>query len=163
MTVSKARNWREWLYQTFVRHGFTVRPLPTTRLKNARPPTTLSAMIHDFLSHHGYWAQGRTRDTVERTIRHSLCVGAYDGSRQVGFGRAITDRATFAYIADVFVLPEHRGQGIAKRLMAALLEHPDLSGIQVMLLRTRDAHGLYRAFGFEALPHREEMMGRYSA
>ena len=120
-----------------------------------------AAMIHDFLSHHSYWAEGRTRSTVERTIRHSLCVGAYDGKRQVGFARAITDRATFAYIADVFVLPEHRGNGIAKRMMAALLDHQDLAGTKVMLLRTRDAHGLYRAFGFEALPHPEEMMGRY--
>ena len=128
---------------------------------SSAPERLDATAIHDFLSQQTYWAKERTRDTVERTLRHSLCIGAYAGERQIGFARAITDRATFAYIADVFVVPEHRGHGVGKRLMAALLEHPDLSGIQVMLLRTRDAHGLYRPFGFEPLPHPDEMMGRY--
>jgi GNAT superfamily N-acetyltransferase len=117
--------------------------------------------IHDFLSRHSYWAQGRTREVVERTIENSLCFGAYLGDRQVGFARAVTDRAVFAYIADVFVLPEFRGSGIGKLLVQAVLDHPDLRDLQVMLLRTRDAHGLYTEFGFGPLPTPTEMMGRY--
>lgn len=118
-------------------------------------------MIHRFLSG-SYWAAGRPREVVERSIRHSLCFGVYLEGKQVAFARVISDRAVFAYLADVFVLPEYRGRGISKALMAAIVEHPDVSGLRVCLLRTRDAHGLYAQFGFGPLPDPDEMMGRYS-
>lgn len=108
-----------------------------------------------------YWAQGRLRAVVERSIEHSLCFGAYQAGRQVAFGRAITDRAVFAYIADVFVVPELRGVGVGKALIRTMLEHPDLRGLQVILLRTRDAGSLYAQFGFQSLRRPEEMMARY--
>jgi len=104
--------------------------------------------VHAFLST-SYWAEGRALETVEASIRNSLCFGAYVAGRQVGFGRAVTDSATFAYLADVFVLPAYRGRGIAKLLVARILSHPQLQGVG-MLLRTRDAHELYRQFGFKA-------------
>lgn len=119
------------------------------------------ALVHGYLST-SYWALDRSRAIVERSIRHSLCFGAYHGGRQVGFGRAITDFAVFAYLADVFVLPEFQGRGIGKALVRAMVEHPRLQGVQLMLLRTRDAHGLYRQFGFDAIPQPDEMMARYA-
>jgi GNAT superfamily N-acetyltransferase len=118
-------------------------------------------LIHGFLTT-SYWAEGRSRDTVERSLRHSLCFGVYSDGRQVAFGRVITDGAVFAYLADVFVIPAFRGRGIAKALVGAVLEHPDLQGVKVFLLRTRDAHGLYRQFGFQAVTNPEELMGKYS-
>jgi GNAT superfamily N-acetyltransferase len=118
-------------------------------------------VVHGYLST-SYWAQGRSRATVERSIQHSLCFGAYHGGRQVGFGRAVTDCAVFAYLADVFVIPEFQRRGIGKTIVRAMMEHPRLHGLHVMLLRTRDAHGLYRQFGFEALPRPDEMMTRQS-
>jgi GNAT superfamily N-acetyltransferase len=120
-------------------------------------------LIHRFLDS-SYWAEGRPREVVERSIRHSLCFGVYDGAgkdaRQVAFARVITDCAVFGYIADVFVVPEYRGRGVAKGLMRAILAHPDVQGLKVLLLRTRDAHGLYAQFGFGALPRADEMMTR---
>ena len=118
------------------------------------------ALIHEFLSQSSYWARGRSREAVATSIRNSICFGAYDDDRQVGFARAVTDRAVFAYIADVFVLPEFRGRGIGKMLMQAIVAHPDLQGLTVMLLRTRDAHGLYARFGFEAAHDPDELMSR---
>jgi GNAT superfamily N-acetyltransferase len=100
---------------------------------------------------------------VERSIRNSFCFGAYHSGRQIAFGRAITDFTVFAYLADIFVVPEYQRRGVGKALVRAMLEHPKLQGLQVMLLRTRDAHGLYKQFGFEALPRPEEMMGRYAS
>jgi len=113
--------------------------------------------IHDFLRT-SYWAENIPRDVVERSIQHSLCCGAFSGARQVGFARAVTDRATFAYVADVFVVPEHRGLGISKCLVRALLEHPELQGLRRLLLATRDAHGLYAQFGFKPLANPEYFM-----
>jgi GNAT superfamily N-acetyltransferase len=104
-------------------------------------------LIHSFLKE-SYWAKAIPRDIVERCIRGALCFGAYDGDRQVGFARVITDRATYAYIADVFVVESHRGQGISKQIMHAIVEHPDLQGLRRWSLATRDAHGLYKQFGF---------------
>ena len=115
------------------------------------------ALIHDFLRS-TYWAQGIPRAVVERSIQHSLCFGAFLGGRQVGFARVISDFASFAYVADVFVVPEHRGRGISKLLMRAIIEHPDLQGLRRILLATRDAHGLYAQFGFEPLTHPEHFM-----
>ena len=111
-------------------------------------------VIHDFLRA-SYWAQNVPREVVEKSIRHSLCFGAFRNGRQVGFGRVVTDFATFGYIADLFVLPEHRGNGAGKQLVKAMLNHPDLQGLRRMLLATRDAHGLYERFGFEPLAHPE--------
>ena len=116
-------------------------------------------LIHTFLGS-TYWAEGRPRDVVERSIRNSLCFGAFDGAQQVGFARVITDRAVFGYLADVFVVPAYRGRGIAKLLMTAIVGHPDVSGLKVLLLRTRDAHGLYAQFGFKPLSAADEMMVR---
>ena len=115
------------------------------------------ALIHDFLRS-SYWAQGIPRAVVERSIQHSLCFGAFLGGRQVGFARVISDFASIAYVADVFVVSEHRGRGISKLLMRAILEHPDLQGLRRILLATRDAHGLYAQFGFEPLTHPEYFM-----
>lgn len=104
-------------------------------------------MIHGFLAE-SYWAESIPRPIVERSIAHSLCFGAYGESGQVGFARVISDHATYAYIADVFVLPSFRGHGIGKLLMSAIISHPELQGLRRWSLLTRDAHGLYRQFGF---------------
>jgi GNAT superfamily N-acetyltransferase len=115
------------------------------------------ALIHEFLRS-SYWAQGIPRAVVERSIQHSLCFGAFLDERQVGFARVITDFAAIAYVADVFVVPEHRGRGISKLLMRAILEHPELQGLRRFLLATQDAHGLYAQFGFQPLTHPEYFM-----
>jgi GNAT superfamily N-acetyltransferase len=96
-----------------------------------------------------YWSPGVPRSVVESAIAHSLCAGAFIDDRQVGFARAITDQATFAYVADVFVLDDFRGRGIGKRMMAELIGHPDVQGLRTWMLLTRDAHDLYRQFGFD--------------
>jgi GNAT superfamily N-acetyltransferase len=106
------------------------------------------ALIHAFLSEHAYWSIGVPRAVVDRAIEHSLCFGLYRAGGQVGFARVVTDRATFAYLGDVFVLPEARGQGLSKWLVDAILRHPELQGLRRWLLATRDAHGLYARFGF---------------
>lgn len=115
--------------------------------------------IHRYLSEESYWAKGISHDRVERSIANSLCVGAFDGDAQVGFLRVITDYATFAYLADVFVLPSHRGRGISKEIMKAAMDHPELQGLRRWHLVTRDAHGLYAQFGFAALDAPERHMG----
>lgn len=107
-------------------------------------------VIHGFLRT-SYWAEGRNRSVVERSIKNSLCFGVYLDERQLAFARVVTDRAVFAYLMDVFVVPEFRGQGISKALMRAVLDHPELQGLRVFLLATRDAHGLYAQFGFQPL------------
>jgi GNAT superfamily N-acetyltransferase len=114
-------------------------------------------LIHDFLGA-SYWARGITRGVVERSIEHSLCFGAYHQGKQVGFARVITDFATFAYLADVFVVPEHRGRGLAKLLLRNILAHPQLQGLRRVMLATQDAHGLYAQFGFEKIAHPEHLM-----
>lgn len=114
-------------------------------------------VIHGFLAS-SYWATGIPREVVERAIRHSLCIGAFEGDHQIGFARVITDYATYAYVSDVFVLPSHRGRGVGKRVMAAIRAHPDLQGLRRWTLSTRDAHGLYRQFGFAEARHPERLM-----
>jgi GNAT superfamily N-acetyltransferase len=114
-------------------------------------------MIHGFLAG-SYWAAGIPREVVERAVRHSLCFGAYLGDRQVGFARVISDRATFAYVSDVFVLPSERGRGVGGRLMAAIMAHPDLQGLRRWTLFTRDAHALYRRFGFGDARYPDRLM-----
>jgi GNAT superfamily N-acetyltransferase len=114
-------------------------------------------VIHGYLAR-SYWAAGVSRQTVERSIRHSLCFGAYDDGRQVGFARVISDRATYAYVADVFVLEEARGRGVSKQLMACIMSHPELQDLRLWTLFTRDAHGLYRQSGFREGRYPERLM-----
>lgn len=108
-------------------------------------------MIHRFLSEDSYWAKNIPRDLVERSIDNSLCFGVFDGRRQIGFARVITDYATFAYVGDVFVLDAYRGRGVSKQLMQAIREHPQLQGLRRWHLLTRNAHRLYGQFGFQPL------------
>ena len=110
------------------------------------------AAIHRFISGESYWAEGISEALLARAIAHSLCFGLYEGSRQVGFARVVTDRATFGYLCDVYVERDRRGAGLGKWLVACVLEHPDLQGLRRLSLMTRDAHDLYRPFGFRALP-----------
>ncbi|HKU28812.1 MAG TPA: GNAT family N-acetyltransferase [Candidatus Sulfotelmatobacter sp.] len=115
-------------------------------------------VIHDFLTH-CYWARGIPRQTVARSIEHSLCFGIYDGSgTQVGFGRVITDFATVAYLGDVFVLQSHGGRGLSKFMMDCIMQHPALQGLRRWILLTRDAHGLYKNFGFTPLKSADRYM-----
>ena len=121
-------------------------------------------LIHAFLSG-SYWAQGIPRHTVERSIANSLCVGVYGRDEQgvdeqVGFARVITDRATFAYLADVFVLPAHRGRGVARQMIEALHAHPELQGLRRWALFTRDMQPLYARLGWERYPTPERLMVR---
>jgi GNAT superfamily N-acetyltransferase len=95
-----------------------------------------------------YWAQNRPRAVTERAVRQSLCFGLYDGARQIGFTRVVTDYATFAWLCDVFVEEGYRGRGLGAWLVETTLSHPELQGLRRWLLATRDAQGLYRRFGF---------------
>jgi ribosomal protein S18 acetylase RimI-like enzyme len=105
-----------------------------------------------------YWSEGIPRDTVEKGLRGSLCFGLYEGERQVGLARLITDAATFAYLCDVYVLPELRGRGLGKFLMTCVMEHPDLQGLRRFNLVTRDAQELYRRFGFTEIKNPDRHM-----
>ena len=116
------------------------------------------ALIHRFLSEHSYWARGIAPEVVNRSIEHSLCFGMYRAGRQIGFARAVTDSATFAWLADVFIVEEQRGKGLGKKLVAAILAHPQLQGLRRFMLGTLDAHALYRQFGFGGLKHVERFM-----
>lgn len=118
------------------------------------------AGIHKFLSTESYWAQNRTLEQTLSAIENSLCYGVYQGRVQVGFARLITDRATFAYIGDVYILDGHRGQGLSKWLMQTIVEQPDMQGLRRWLLATRDAHGLYEQYDFKPLVHPERWMER---
>jgi GNAT superfamily N-acetyltransferase len=113
--------------------------------------------IHNFLRE-SYWAKGIPRSIVEKSINNSLCFGMYHSSIQVGFGRVVTDLATFAYLADVFVVPAYRGRGLGKWLVSCLLAHPEVQGLRRWLLATLDAHGLYEQNGFVALRRPEMFM-----
>jgi GNAT superfamily N-acetyltransferase len=121
-------------------------------------PTRLDVpAIHAFLSG-SYWSKGIPLVLVQRAIDHSLCFGLYHRDAQVGFARVVTDRATFAYLSDVYLLEAHRGQGLSKWLMQVVRAHADLQGLRRFLLATRDAHGLYRQFGFTDLAMPTRMM-----
>ena len=115
--------------------------------------------IFGYLSR-SYWANQRNKETVEKSLQHSLNFGMYLGEQQVGLARVITDLATFAYLCDVYVLEEHRGEGLGKWLIDTVTSHPDLANIRMFLLATRDAHGLYQQYGFEELPQPERWMRR---
>lgn len=118
-------------------------------------------LIHEFLSTASYWAKGRPRAHVERTIANSLCFGGYRRGQQIAFGRVLTDYAIIGYIADVFVVPGCRGQGVGKALVRAMVEHPVVADLQVLLLRSADARSFYAQFGFTEVPGPEQLMGRY--
>lgn len=115
-------------------------------------------LIHQFLATEAYWSRGIPRTTVEQAIAGSLCFGGYVDEGQVAFARVVTDGATFAYLADVFVLPAHRGQGYSKALVAAVMAHPSLQGLRRFMLATWDAHGLYARHGFAALARPDRLM-----
>jgi GNAT superfamily N-acetyltransferase len=110
------------------------------------------------LSEESYWARERTFEQTETAIKNSLPFGVYKGENQVGFARVVTDYATFAYLGDVFVLPEYQGNGLGKFLMKTILEQPDLQGFRRWILATKDAHGLYEKFEFAAFRHPERWM-----
>jgi GNAT superfamily N-acetyltransferase len=115
--------------------------------------------VHDFIANHSYWAPGRPREVQEEFVRQAIrVVGLYDGDRQIGFARTVTDRATFAYLADVYVLESYRGQGLAKWMMRVIMAHPDLQGLRRFALATKDAHGLYAQFGFAPLARPDRHM-----
>lgn len=109
------------------------------------------SVIHGYISR-SYWASGIPLEIMSRAINNSLCFGVFlESGEQVGFSRMITDKATFAYLADVFILETHQGKGLSKWLMKTIIEHPELQGLRRIALATRDAHGLYEQFGFKAL------------
>ena len=136
---------------TWVRDRFTV---------TCDPAKLDRALVAQFLAS-TYWAKGIPAATVEKSLEHSLCFALLDGDRQIGFARVISDRATIAYLADVFVLPKYRGRGLAKWLMECVVSHPDLQGLRRWMLATRDAHGLYERFGFTLLKKPEIFMERH--
>jgi GNAT superfamily N-acetyltransferase len=117
-------------------------------------------VIQRFLAEDSYWAQNRTLEQTETAIENSICFGVYAGERQIGFARVVSDCATFAYIGDVFILEEFRGSGLSKRLMEAMLAHPDLQNLRRWILATKDAHGLYEQFGFHNLKFPDRWMER---
>jgi GNAT superfamily N-acetyltransferase len=115
-------------------------------------------MIHGFLANESYWVPGISRESVEKSLQHSLCFGAYTAGRQVAFARIVTDYVRFAQLLDVFVLKEYRGQGVSKLLMSTILSHPELRTVVKFSLGTQDAHGLYAQFGFTAPASPERQM-----
>jgi GNAT superfamily N-acetyltransferase len=115
-------------------------------------------VIHKFLAEDSYWSPGIPRSIVERAIANSLCFGVYHRAGQVGFARVVTDKSTFALLADLFILRDHRGKGLSKWLMRCVVGHPELQGLRRLLLLTSDAHGLYSQFGFEPLGNPSRFM-----
>ena len=111
-----------------------------------------AAAVHRFISGESYWAPGISEAIMARAMANSMCFGVYRDERQVGFARVVTDKATFAYLCDVFVDSAHRGNGLGKWLVHCVLDHPDLQGLRRIALMTRDAHDLYRRFGFKPMP-----------
>lgn len=119
-------------------------------------------VIHQYLGGESYWAKGITKEKVQRSVDNSMCFGIYYEKKQIGFARVITDKATFAYLADVFVLNAYRGQGLSKWLMQTILAQPDLQGLRRWVLATADAHGLYKQFGFEPLAIPDRWMNLFT-
>ena len=113
--------------------------------------------IHSFLTR-SYWAEGISKDVIKRSIDGALCFGLFENDKQIGFARMITDKATFAYLADVFIIEEYRGRGLSKWLMEVIMSHPSVQGLRRMMLATKDAHGLYQKFGFTALNNTDRWM-----
>jgi len=114
--------------------------------------------VYRFLSEDAYWSQGLPRDVFDRAVDNSLSFAAYDGDELVGYARVVTDRSTYAWLCDVFVLPAHRSRGVSKLLMTTVMAHPELQGLRNFVLATRDAHGLYAKYGFTPLQQPERWM-----
>ena len=119
-------------------------------------------LIHSFLNR-SYWAEGISKESIRRSIEGALCFGVFENDKQVGFARMVTDRATFAYLADVFIIEEYRGLGLSKWLIEVILAHPDLQGLRRIMLATRDAHELYKKFGFTPLNNVDRWMHIHNA
>lgn len=119
-------------------------------------------LIHQFLSAESYWSKGIPLAVVKESIRGSACFGVYHKKRQIGFARVITDYATFGYLADVFILPEYRGRGLSKQLMAFIIKFPRFTGLRRFMLATRDAHSIYAQHGFSSLAEPQRFMERKS-
>ncbi len=117
--------------------------------------------IADMLTR-AYWAKGRTRDVIARYLQHSLTFGVYDGERQIGLARVVSDYTTFAWLCDVFIHEDYRGRGLSKWLMETIHSHPDLQGLRRWLLATRDAHGLYKQFGWTPIANPERWMEKFN-
>ena len=117
-------------------------------------------VVCNFISKESYWGIGRPVEVIRKSIENSLSFGVYHHDKMIGFARVVTDYATFAWIADVFILQEHRGKGLSKWLMEVIITHPQLQGLRRMILATKDAHGLYRQFGFAEFAHPETWMER---
>jgi GNAT superfamily N-acetyltransferase len=117
-------------------------------------------VIHNYLSNSSYWAVGRKFETVKRSVENSLPFGLYEHDRQIGFARVVTDYATFAWLADVFVLEPYQGHGLGTWLVEIILAHPELQGFRRWTLATKDAHEIYRRFGFSELKRPERWMER---
>jgi Sortase and related acyltransferases len=115
-------------------------------------------VIHRFLAEDSYWARERSIEQTRTAMDNSICFGVYADERQIGFARVVSDKATFAYIGDVFILDEFRGRGLSKRLMTEIVSHPELQGLRRWVLATLDAHGLYQQFGFASLCHPDRWM-----
>lgn len=126
------------------------------RITTDPSPIDLQA-VHAYLAG-AYWSEEVPQDIVARAIESSLCFSLLDGDRQIGFARVVTDRATFAYLCDVYVLEEYRGKGLGKWLIGEVMSHPDLQGLRRFILLTRDAHGLYSQFGFTPLGNPDSYM-----
>jgi len=114
-------------------------------------------MIHDYLSN-SYWAQGIPKSVLAKAMQNSLCFAVFDKQQQIGFARMTSDKATFAYLADVFVIEGYQGKGAARALMTAVMDHPDLQGLRRVMLATRDAHGLYEKYGFKNIADASNLM-----
>jgi GNAT superfamily N-acetyltransferase len=115
-------------------------------------------VIHNYLSNESYWSKGITKEKAQRSIENSMCFGVYKDGKQVGLARVVTDKAIFAYLCDVFILDEYRGNGLSKWLLQTILAHPDLQGLKRWTLATLDAHGLYKQFGFAPLSNPDRWM-----
>lgn len=139
---------REWQ-----RDGFTI---------STDPARLDMEGVYAYVSN-SYWAHGIPRDVFDRSVRHALCFGIYEGARQVGFARVVTDFATVAYVGDVFVLEPWRGRGLSRWLMEVISTHPELQGFRRWILLTRDAHGLYEKFGFTPLGSPDRWMEKWAA
>jgi GNAT superfamily N-acetyltransferase len=118
------------------------------------------SIIHNYISNESYWGKGRSLEVVKKSIENSLPFGVYHKNEMIGFARVLTDYATFAWVADVFILTKHRSKGLSKWLMETILSHPELQGFRRWVLATKDAHELYRRFGFRELNKPERWMER---
>ncbi len=132
---------------------------PGYRLSTNRDDLQVDA-VHAFLAS-SYWASNIPRDVVERAIRGSICIGAFANEAQIGFARIVSDAATFAYLADVYVLEGHRGRGVAHAMVAHLQALPELQGLRRWMLATRDAHGLYESLGWSRMTDPAHLMQRH--